>query len=121
MFCGRASDKFITNKSDDKLESLNPGENVMVDRGFTTENILPLGVQLIIPPFKHKDKIHFSKAEIQHNQKISEVRVHIERDIRRIKQFLILANEMKLTLVDIYKNIFKACAYLVNFQDPFLC
>ena len=120
MFGGRASDKFITNESDDMLRSLNPGEKVMADRGFTIESDLPLGVQLIIPSFKHKDKSQFSKVELQQNKKISEARVHIERAIRRIKQFLILANEMKLTQVDIYENIFKACGYLVNFQDPFL-
>ena len=81
MFGGRASDKFITNKSDNTLGSLNPGEKVMEDRGFTIENNLPLGVQLIIPSFKHEDKSHFSKAEIQQNKEISEVCFHIERDI----------------------------------------
>lgn len=120
MFSGRASDKFITNESEDLLNALNPGERVMADRGFTIQENLPLGVQLLIPSFKHKDKSQFSKAELQSNKKISEARVHIERAIRRIKQFHILKNEMKISQVDVYSNIFKACGYLVNFQSPFL-
>lgn len=120
MYGGRASDKFITNDADDFLTSLNPGEKVMADRGFTIQEDLPAGVRLVIPSFKHRDKSQFTKYELQMNKKISEARVHIERAIRRIKQFQILKNEMKLTQVEVYSNIFKACAYLVNFQDPFL-
>ena len=120
MYGGRASDKFITNESADFLGSLNCGEKVMADRGFTIQDDLPAGVKLIIPSFKHKDKSQFTKLELQENKKISEARVHIERAIRRIKQFLILKCEMKITQVDVYENIFKSCSYLVNFQDPFL-
>ncbi|XP_052232175.1 uncharacterized protein LOC127845328 [Dreissena polymorpha] len=120
MYGGRASDKFITNESHDLLNSLNPGEKVMADRGFTIAEDLPVGVNLIIRSFKHKDKSQFSKTELKNNKKISESRVHTERAIRRIKQFQILKQEMKLTQIDIYCNILKACAYLVNFQDPFL-
>lgn len=120
MYGGRASDKFITNEAQDLLDSLNAGEKVMADRGFTIQDDLPAGVKLVIPSFKHKDKSQFSKTELQANKKISEARVHIERGIRRIKQFQILRNEMKLSQVDVYSNIFKACGYLVNFQDPFL-
>lgn len=120
MYGGRSSDKFITNESEDLLDSLHGGEKVMVDRGFTISSDLPPGVELLIPSFKHKDKTQFSKEELRKNKKISEARVHIERAMRRIKQFLFLSKEMKLTQKDIYENIFKACGYLVNFQDPFL-
>lgn len=120
MHGGRSSDKFITNGAHDLLNGLNAGEKVMADRGFTIQDNLPAGVQLIIPSFKHKDKSQFSRRELQTNKKISEARVHIERAIRRIKQFQILRTEVKLTQVDVFQNIFKACGYLVNFQDPFL-
>lgn len=120
MFGGRSSDKFITNQSVDLLNELNAGEKVMADRGFTIQSDLPEGVKLVIPSFKHKDKSQFSKQELQQNKKISEARVHIERAIRRIKQFQILKTEMKMTQKDVYENIFKSCGYLVNFQDPFL-
>lgn len=120
MFGGRSSDKYITSCSSDLINELLPGEKVMADRGFTIEENLPSGVKLIIPGFKHKDKTQFTKTEIQQNKKISEARVHIERAIRRIKQFLVLKHEVKLSQINVYENMFKACGYLVNFQDPFL-
>ncbi|WAR29879.1 THA11-like protein [Mya arenaria] len=100
MHGGRSSDKFITVGADDLLSSLNPGEKVMADRGFTIQDCLPSGVKLY--------------------KKISEARVHIERAIRRIKQFNILRQDVKLSQVDVFDHIFKACGYLVYFQDPFL-
>ncbi|XP_050389561.1 uncharacterized protein LOC126808685, partial [Patella vulgata] len=120
MYGGRASDKFITNDSESLLSYLDPGTSIMADRGFTICDDLPAGVQLIIPPFKPKDKAQFSKDEVLRSKKISEARVHIERTIRRIKQFFLLENEVKLAMIGNYENIFRTCAYLVNFQDPFL-
>lgn len=34
--------------------------------------------------------------------------------------FNILRQELKLSQVDVYEQIFKTCAYLVNFQNPYL-
>jgi ribosomal protein L11 len=92
----------------------------MVDRGFTVSENLPPCVNLIMPSFKHKNKSQFTTEEVKRNKKISEARVHIERAIRRIKQFEIFSKEMKMTQKEIYENMFKTCGYLVNFQDPFL-
>ena len=61
MYGGRASDKFITNESHDLLNSLNPGEKVMADHGFTIAEDLPVGVKLIIPSFKTKTSPSFQK------------------------------------------------------------
>ena len=120
MFGGRASNKTITKKSKALIESLCPGNALMVDRGFTISEDLPSGVSLIIPPFKKKDKRQFSKETALKSKQISEARVHIERAIRKIKQFDILAGECRLAMVESYRNIFTACAFLVNFQHPFL-
>ena len=58
-FGGRASDKFITLESQDMLDALPPGSKVMVDRGFNVgEDLRKLGVELIIPNFKGKDRTH---------------------------------------------------------------
>ncbi|WAR31058.1 hypothetical protein MAR_033600 [Mya arenaria] len=104
MHGGRSSDKFITVGADDILSSLNQGEKVMAGRGFTIQDCLPSGVKLAIPSFKRKDKSKFKKDELHKNKKIS----------------MKPRPEVKLTQVDVFDHIFKACGYLVNFQDHFL-
>ena len=80
---GRASDKEITLKSG-ILHLLQPGDNVMADRGFEIEDILPDNVSLNIPPFKG-GKSQLSSAEVEETMSIASVRIHVERAIGRIK------------------------------------
>ena len=47
---GRVSDKQITRVSG-VLDLLEPGDNVMMDRGFDIFNIVPDGVSVNMPPF----------------------------------------------------------------------
>ena len=50
LYAGRISDKKIT-KDCGILDLLEPGDQVMADRGFDIESDLPSGVTLNIPPF----------------------------------------------------------------------
>lgn len=118
---GRASDKFITSNCPELIEALNPGEQVMVDRGFSIESILtPKDVQLVIPDFKGKGRSQLSKSEGTHSERIAEARIHVERAMQRIKTYHILDNEFKLSMSHLADQIFVVCAYLVNFQSPFI-
>ena len=71
MWGGRASDKKITQTSDDLLMALDAGNSVMVDRGFTISDDLPVGVKLIIPPFKNKTTGQLTPEQLQHSEFIS--------------------------------------------------
>ena len=51
LWIGRISDKEIT-KCPRLLEKLEPGDNIMVNRGLNIADILPSGVTLNIPSFK---------------------------------------------------------------------
>lgn len=117
---GKSSDKQITQESLDLIDSLIPGQKVMVDRGFTIEEDLPCGVKLVIPSFKGASRQQLTANELSKSKVISRARVHVERCMRRIKSFNILRQELKLSQVDVYEQIFKTCAYLVNFQNPYL-
>lgn len=118
---GRASDKHITSQSHDLIEALNPGEQVMVDRGFAIESILiPRGVELVIPDFKGQGRSQLTETEGINSEKIAEARIHVERAMQRIKVYHILHNEFKLSMAHLADQVFSVCAYLVNFQTPFL-
>ena len=112
--------KKITQESLDLLNSLDSGNGVMVGKGFRIEEDLPPGVRLIIPLFKSRSQCQFSKEQLQHSELISAARIHFERAMRAIKAHRILETEVKLAMIINYENIFKACAFLVNFEDPFL-
>ena len=118
---GRASDKHITSHSQDLIDALKPGEQVMVDRGFAIESILlPRSVELVIPDFKGQCRSQLTEIEGKMSEKIAEARIHVERAMQRIKMYHILGNEFKLSMAHLADQIFTVCAFLVNFQTSFL-
>ena len=120
MWGGRASDQKITHESFQHLSALDAGNKVMVDRGFTIAEDLPPGVQLLIPPFKNKSTGQLTKEQLEYSETNSVARIHIEQAMQAIKEHRILEFEVKLAMISNYENIFKACAYLVNFKRSFL-
>lgn len=93
----------------------------MVDRGFAIESILiPRGVELVIPDFKGQGRSQLTETEGINSEKIAEARIHVERAMQRIKVYHILHNEFKLSMAHLADQVFSVCAYLVNFQTPFL-
>ncbi|XP_046581620.1 uncharacterized protein LOC124289068 [Haliotis rubra] len=94
---GRATDKHITLNSEKLMSNLAPGSSVMADRGFlVTEELRSLGVKMIMPHFKGRDRPQFSATEACRSAQISSARIHIERVIQRIKTFHILENSIRM-------------------------
>uniref|UniRef100_A0A8C7WVI2 Uncharacterized protein n=1 Tax=Oryzias sinensis TaxID=183150 RepID=A0A8C7WVI2_9TELE len=90
LFGGRASDNFIT-KNSGFVHHLIPGDEILADRGFTIKDILPPGVSLALPAFTCGCK-EFSEHEETSTRRLANVRIHIERAIRRLKGFKILCH-----------------------------
>ncbi|KAI8514530.1 hypothetical protein Bbelb_071210 [Branchiostoma belcheri] len=116
LWSGRVSDKAITRDSG-VLDLLEPGDNVMADRGFEITDILPPGVSLNIPPFKG-ERDALSPSEVQETMDIACVRIHVERGIGRVKNYHILDGVMPITLTQHADQVFTVCAYLSNFSPP---
>ena len=68
--------------------------------------------------FKGTERTLLTSSKTIRSEKISKVRIHVERAIQRIKTFHILDGEGKLSMKDIAEHIFTVYAYLVNLQSP---
>ena len=99
---------------------LKNGDEVMADHGFTIHELLaPLGVGLNIPPFLGS-RLQMDGSEVVETQQIASLRIHIERAIRRVKEFDIVTGIMPASLAGSANQIWTICALLTNFQSPLL-
>nr|XP_054760877.1 uncharacterized protein LOC129267165 [Lytechinus pictus] len=114
---GRASDVLITRKSG-ILELIDPGDVVLVDRGFLIkEDLLLRGAKLEMPP-PSKGKEQQTPGDVAKTKKIANARIHVERAIGRIKWFGILKETLPISLVPLIDDIVVVCAALVNLRSP---
>lgn len=60
----------------------------MADKGFTIQDILPLGVSLNIPPFLGMSD-QMPAEDVIATQEIASLRIHVERAINKVKNFLV--------------------------------
>ncbi|VDI17562.1 Hypothetical predicted protein [Mytilus galloprovincialis] len=119
-FEGSISDKEIVKKSG-FLDKLNNGDEIMADRGFTTDDLLmSRGAKLIIiPPFlDSRDKC--TPQEEASTNDIAKHRIHVERAIERMKEekTRILQKIVPLSLQPVFSQMIFVIACLVNFQEP---
>lgn len=113
LYAGSASDKQIT-KLSGLVDLCEVGDAIMVDKGFQISDLTtPKGVQLIIPPFKKKDR-QLSKREVEQTRNIANLRIHVERQMERIKNFRILHGVLPITMSPQMTKIWKICVRLTN-------
>lgn len=117
LYGGSVSDKQITYLSE-LVNLCEIGDAIMADKGFHISDMTtPKGIELIIPPFKKKNK-QFSRREVKHTQEIANLRIHVERQMERIKNFKILQGVMPITMSYQASKIWKLCVRLTNLQPP---
>jgi len=117
LYTGSISDKEITKKSG-ILSFLEEGDMVMADKGFLIKDLLSeRQVSLVIPPFLGPSG-HFTADEVRKTQAIARLRIHVERAIRRIKEYHIFDKVLPMTLVGSVNQLWSVCALLTNFQGP---
>ena len=91
------------------------GDSVMADKGFTVQDLLPLGVCLNIPPFLG-NKGQITPEEVMQTQQIASLRIHVERAINKIKNFHIWDSVVPFTLFSVVNQNVVCVCFFVQFS-----
>jgi len=104
------------------LDLLEQGDDVMADKGFTiTEALKKKGATLNIPPFLRESLSgQFTVNEVEQTQQIAAVRIHVERAIRRIKEYHFFDSVVPLSLIGSIDQLWVICSILCNFRGPLI-
>lgn len=119
LYTGSISDREIVERSGILDLPLSEGDDVMADKGFTIQDLLPLGVSLNIPPFLGQEQ-QMSPEDVSKTLVIAALRIHVERAINKIKNFHIWDKVIPLTLFPVINQMWSVCAFLCNVQDPII-
>ena len=91
----------------------------MADKGFTVEDLLPLGVSLNVPPFLGS-KEQMSPEKVVEIQSIASLRIHVEREINKVKSFHLWDSIVPFTMFGVVNQMCSVCAMLYNFQTSII-
>ena len=95
---GRVSDKYLTENCG-VLNKLQPGDQVLADRGFNQDSVGLYCAEIVIPPFT-KGKKQLSKIEVDAARQLSRVRIHVERVIGLLKQkYTMLESTLPINMI----------------------
>ena len=119
LYTGSISDKEIVEHSGFLKLPFEQGDSVMADKGFTIEDVLPLGASLNIPPFLGMSD-QMPAEDVIKTQEITSLRIHVERAINKIKNFLIFDGVIPISQFCIVNQMRCVRAMICNFQDPII-
>ena len=119
LYTGSISDREITERSGFLDLSFEANDSVMADKGFTIQDLLPVGVSLNITPFLGSSA-QMPAEDVVKTQEIASLRIHVERAINKIKNFHIWDGVVPLSLFGIVNQMWTVCAHLCNVQDPII-
>lgn len=114
LYSGRCSDKKIARHCG-ILDLLEEGDGLMADRGFDIEaDLTNRGAKLIMPAFL-QGQDQFTEEQLIVSRNIAAVRVHVERAVRKMKEFEILSNMYPISMCPILPKVWLICGHLANF------
>ena len=115
LYTGSISDREIVKRSGFLELSFKDKDSIMADKGFTIEDLLPLGVTLNLPPFLGAS-VQMAAEDVVKTQEIASLRIHVERAINKIKNFHILDRVVLLHQMGIVNQMWAVCAFCCNAQ-----
>ena len=90
LWCGNVFDRYIV-ENDGFLPKLVPGDMIMAEKGFTVEDILPVGVELNMPPrIPGYDNVYKTQG-------IASERIVAEMKMEQLKNYRILSGTLPLS------------------------
>ncbi|XP_046976563.1 uncharacterized protein LOC124542681 isoform X1 [Vanessa cardui] len=121
-FGGRTTDTCLV-ESCDFVHTLEKGMCIMADRGFkhVEQFLLKSGVQLVRPP-SVQSGVKLSKLEAKLTKQIASLRIHVERVIRRLREFNMLKPYacVNINFLKILDDIVTIACALINLQDSLI-
>lgn len=118
-FGGRTSDAVVVENSG-FLETLPPNVSVMADRGFKhIEHLLVAKGCVLVRPPTVSTSTKPSRDEVLETKRIASLRIHVERVIRRLREFSFLAPHACIDnkLLRYTDNVIKIVCGLINLQS----
>ena len=116
---GRASDVFIVRNSG-FLNMIEPYDEIMADRGFKIREDLMMHMATLCIPPSCASSMQLLPCDVRETSNIANVRIYVEQAIGRLKVFLLLKNELPITLLPLADDIVRVCCSLCNLLPP-LC
>lgn len=105
------------------LDKLKPGAHIMADRGFKHIDKLIVAKQckLVRPP-SVETGVKMSEVQVLETKRIASLRIHIERVIRRLREFKILRPHscINLNLICYIDAIIVIGCGIINLQPPLI-
>ncbi|XP_022823544.1 uncharacterized protein LOC111354348 isoform X2 [Spodoptera litura] len=121
-YAGRISDVNLLEDSN-FLECLPAGSYILADRGFKhLESYLAQKGFVLLRPPSVPAGTKLSKAEVKQTKQIASLRIHVERVIRRLREFSILKmhSVVNSNLVGLLDLCIKTACALINLQDSLI-
>ena len=120
LYGGSISDRQIVEKSH-FVDLLEQGDLIMADRRFDIQDLMAAKqAKLFIPPKRQSTADQFSKEDCFETMRIANVRIHVERAIRRVKGWHIFDQVLPLSMAGVVNQVWTVCCLLTNWQAPAL-
>jgi hypothetical protein len=117
LYTGCIYDVEIT-KLSEFLDHIEPGDDVMADKGFTIRKLLAeKDVTLNIPPFLSSNG-RFTGKEIQDTEQIACLRIHVERMNKQIKENHLFDSSVPMSLAGSINQLWTVACLIGNFKGP---
>lgn len=119
LYSGCMSDIEITKRSG-LLDLMEHGDEIMADKGFVLDKLLKgTGVSVVTPHFLCSDG-QFTSSQIADNQKIASLRIHVERHIKRVKEYRLLQSTVPLSIAGSVNQLWTIANILTLFRRPLI-
>lgn len=100
------------------VDLLEMGDSIMADKGFVLNKVLEgTGITVNTPPFLMSHG-QFTKQEVEETQTIAKLRIHIERHIRRVKEYHLFDKIIPLSMVGTINQLWTVANMLTLFRGP---